>query len=69
MIDAELLQILVCPLSKAALILHDNELVSTDRQTRRSYRIVDGIPDLLVGHARVLELNEWERIMKASERL
>lgn len=67
-IDPELLTLLVCPLSKAELVEYQNKIVSTDRATRRVYQIVEGIPDLLIEHSSVLELSEWERIMKASGR-
>jgi len=63
-IDPELLKILVCPLSKATLIEHADALVSTDRATRQSYSIVEGIPDLMIEHSRELSAGEWDQIMK-----
>ncbi len=62
-LDPELLNILVCPLSKANLIEYGDSLVSTDQATRRSYPIVEGIPDLLIDHALELSQSEWERAM------
>jgi len=44
MIAKELLEILCCPLSGADLVLDDNYLVSTDKNTRRRYRIENNIP-------------------------
>ena len=47
-IDKELLDILVCPLSKAALVLDGDTLVSTDKKTRKRYKVDDGIPNMLI---------------------
>lgn len=63
--DSEMLKLLVCPQSKADLMLHEGKLVSTDKATRRVYEIVDGIPDMLIDHSRVLDTGEWEQIMQA----
>ena len=41
-IDRALLDILRCPDSQAPLVLDGDRLVSTDRKTRRSYRVEDG---------------------------
>ena len=63
-ISKELLEILVCPLSKAPLVLDGNTLVSTDKDTRRRYRIEDGIPDLLIEDSEELDAATWSEIMK-----
>ena len=63
-ISKELLDILVCPLSKAPLVLDGNTLVSTDKETRRRYRIEDGIPDLLIEDSEELDPATWTEIMK-----
>ena len=49
-IQEDLLEILVCPLSKAALVYDEEaeKLISTDRATRRRYSIENGIPIMLV---------------------
>jgi uncharacterized protein YbaR (Trm112 family) len=60
----DLLDILVCPLSKAPLVLEGNTLVSTDKATRRRYRIDDGIPDMLIENAEELDMATWTEIMK-----
>lgn len=64
MISKELLDILVCPETKAELVLDGNFLVSTDRNTRRRYRIEDDIPIMLVDESEQLSLEEWTEIMK-----
>ena len=58
MLDKELLDILACPLVKAPLLLDGDRLVSTCAETRRAYRIEDGIPVLLVEES--TELTEAE---------
>uniref|UniRef100_A0A832LJH2 Uncharacterized protein n=1 Tax=Ignavibacterium album TaxID=591197 RepID=A0A832LJH2_9BACT len=64
MISKELLEILVCPETKAELVLDGNFLVSTDRNTRRRYRIEDDIPIMLIDESEQLTLEEWTEIMK-----
>jgi uncharacterized protein YbaR (Trm112 family) len=67
-IKKEYLEILVCPLSRKALILDGETLVSTDAETRRRYRIEDGIPNLLVEESEELPEAEWKKIMQAHEK-
>jgi len=64
MVNQDLLDILCCPESKADLILDDNMLVSTDKNTRRRYKIEDDIPIMLIDESEQLSLEEWETIMK-----
>jgi uncharacterized protein YbaR (Trm112 family) len=64
-IDPELLQLLVCPLSRAPFVQDGDWLVSTDAATRRRYRIDDGIPVLLVDEAEELDEAAWKAIMEA----
>ena len=63
-LDPELLKILVCPLSKAPLVLEGDTLVSTDSGTRRRYKIEDDIPNMLVDHSEQLDEESWREIMK-----
>lgn len=64
MISKELLDILCCPETKADLVLDDNTLVSTDKITRRRYRIEDDIPVMLIDESEQLSMEEWRTIMK-----
>lgn len=64
MISKELLDILVCPETKAELVLDGNYLVSTDKNTRRRYRIEDDIPIMLIDESEQLSIEEWTEIMK-----
>ena len=64
MISQDLLNILCCPESKADLVLDGNTLVSTDKATRRRYRIEDDIPIMLIEESEQLEMEIWKEIMK-----
>lgn len=68
MISKELLDILCCPETKADLILEGNYLISTDKNTRRRYRIEDDIPIMLIEESEQLSLEEWTEIMKRNGR-
>ena len=63
MISKELLDILCCPETKADLVLDGNTLVSTDKKTRRRYRIEDDIPIMLIDESEQLTPEEWKSIM------
>jgi len=64
MISKELLDILCCPETKADLVLDGNTLVSTDKNTRRRYRIEEDIPVMLIDESEQLSVEEWKGIMK-----
>jgi len=68
MISQELLDILCCPETKADLVLDGNFLVSTDKKTRRRYRIEDDIPIMLIDESEQLDIKIWEEIMKRHEK-
>jgi uncharacterized protein YbaR (Trm112 family) len=55
--------ILVCPQSKAELVLENDRLVSADPDTRLSYEIRDGIPIMLIEEAQTLPSDQWSAIM------
>ena len=62
-ISTELHEILVCPESKAPLVLDGDTLVSTDPATRRRYRVKDDIPIMLIDESEVLTEEEWRKIL------
>lgn len=62
-IDKDLLDLLVCPLTKAPLVLDGESLVSTDAATRRRYRIDDGVPVMLIEESEELDEGTWREIM------
>jgi uncharacterized protein YbaR (Trm112 family) len=63
MISKDLLDILCCPLSRADLVLDGDFLVSTDKKTRRRYRIEDDIPVMLIDDSEELDIDTWKGIM------
>ena len=63
-IDPELLALLVCPLSHAPLVQDGDTLVSTDAKTRRRYRIIEDIPNMLIDESDAVPEAEWQRIME-----
>lgn len=64
MISKDLLEILCCPETKADLVLDGETLVSTDKKTRRRYRIEEDIPIMLIEESEQLSIDEWIEIMK-----
>jgi len=64
MISKELLDILCCPETKADLVLDGDTLVSTDKATRRRYRIEDDIPIMLIDESEQISMEDWTAIMK-----
>jgi uncharacterized protein YbaR (Trm112 family) len=63
-ISPDLLEILVCPESKAPLVLDGETLVSTDAKTRRRYKIKDDIPVMLIDESEVLAEADWKAILE-----
>ncbi len=61
--DRDLFDLLVCPESHVPLKLVDGRLVSTDRATRRVYRVEDAMPIMLIEESTVLSEDEWRRLM------
>ena len=68
MISKDLLEILCCPETKADLVLDGDTLVSTDKETRRRYRIEDDIPIMLIEESEQLSMEEWIAIMQNHDR-
>ena len=68
MISKELLEILCCPESKADLVLDGNFLISTDKNTRRKYRIEDDIPIMLIEESEQLDPEIWKVIMLRNQK-
>lgn len=63
-LDAKLLEILVCPADRGALLLVDDVLYNP--RLRKAYRIDDGIPVLLVDEASDVTDEEHERLIAAT---
>lgn len=61
--DQDLFDLLVCPQARVPLKFIDGRLVSTDAKTRRSYRVDDGIPVMLMEESTVLDEGAWQQAM------
>jgi uncharacterized protein YbaR (Trm112 family) len=59
-VDAKLLEILVCPVTKGALIYDRQRQELISKAARLAYPIRDGIPVMLEEEARRLEPSEYE---------
>ena len=62
-LDPDLLQILVCPVSKAPLKEVDGALVSADPETRLRYRIEGKVPIMLAEEAETMSEERWKAVM------
>ena len=58
--DAKLLEILVCPVTKGPLIYDRERQELVSRSARLAYPIRDGIPVMLEEEARKLDPSEYE---------
>lgn len=63
LVESWLLELLVCPESKAPLIREGDWLYSTDVQTRRRYAIRESIPNLLVDESEVVSPEVFEKVV------
>jgi uncharacterized protein YbaR (Trm112 family) len=61
--DQDLFDLLVCPEARVPLKFTGGRLVSTDARTRRSYRVDDGIPVMLMEESKVLDEATWQAAM------
>jgi uncharacterized protein YbaR (Trm112 family) len=59
-VDAKLLEILVCPVTKAPLTYDRQRQELISKPARLAYPIRDGIPVMLEEEARKLEPSEYE---------
>ncbi|HEX7271859.1 MAG TPA: Trm112 family protein [Casimicrobiaceae bacterium] len=58
--DAKLLEILVCPVTKGPLVYDRQRQELVSKSARLAYPIRDGIPVMLEEEARKLEPSEYE---------
>lgn len=61
--DQDLFDLLVCPEARVPLKFVSGKLVSTDPATRRSYRVDDGIPVMLIEESQALDQAAWQALM------
>jgi uncharacterized protein YbaR (Trm112 family) len=62
-LDPHLLDILVCPETKAPVVLVGDWLYSTDEKSRRRYPVREGIPIMLIDEAETVDEAEYKRVM------
>ncbi len=67
-LDPRLLRILACPQDKGPLWYFEEEDTLYNPRLKRRYRIVDGIPVLLVEESETVSDEEHERLMAVAER-
>ena len=60
--DAKLLELLVCPVTKGPLTYDREHQVLISRSARLAYPVRDGIPILLEGEARTLSDDELQAL-------
>lgn len=60
--DKKLLDILVCPITKGALIYNKDKQELLSKSARLAYPIRDGIPVMLPEQARTLSLDELDHL-------
>jgi uncharacterized protein len=63
-LENTLLQILVCPIDKRALLYFEDEAILYNPRLRRVYRIENGIPMMLAQQARPVADEEHKRLVK-----
>ena len=69
MLDPKLLDIVVCPADRGPLLLIDSDSpVLYNPRLRKSYRIEDGIPVLLIDEAADVSPEEHDRLMASANR-
>lgn len=64
MVDAKLLEILICPVSKGTLVYHKETDELWCKQSGLSYRIDDDIPVMIEDEARILTEDELASMAK-----
>jgi uncharacterized protein YbaR (Trm112 family) len=66
-LDQRLLEILACPDDKGPLYYFDDEDALYNPRLKRRYRIVDGIPVMLIDEAEAVDDDEHARLMAKVE--
>jgi uncharacterized protein YbaR (Trm112 family) len=62
----ELLAVLACPVDHGPLVWVESEAILYNPRLRRAYRVVDGIPDLLVEDAEVVDEERHRALLAAA---
>ena len=64
--DQSLFTILVCPDSRKPVKWVDGQLISTDPETRRAYRVDGDVPVMLIEESEQLSQESWQAAMDAT---
>lgn len=62
-LDSLLLQVLACPEDKGPLLYFEDEQRLYNPRLKRSYSIIDGIPNMLIDEATTVDEEEHKRLM------
>lgn len=62
-IDRALLEILACPEDKGPLWYVESEQILYNPRLKRAYRVVDGIPVMLIGESQSVGDDDHQRLM------
>lgn len=62
-LDAQLLEILVCPEDKGSLVYIESEGVLLNERLRRTYPVRDDIPVMLIDEASEVSEDEAQRLL------
>jgi uncharacterized protein len=65
-LDPLLVSLLVCPEDKGELLLVESEQTLYNPRLHRRYRIIDGIPQMLIAEGESVSDDEHERLMHLS---
>jgi uncharacterized protein len=66
-LDPLLLEILACPEDKGPLLYFEDEDTLYNPRLMRRYRILDGIPVMLVDEAETVSQDEHDRLLEKAE--
>jgi uncharacterized protein YbaR (Trm112 family) len=67
-LDPLLLDVLACPVDKGPLLWFEDEDILYNPRLRKSYRVVDGVPVLLVEEGADVSESEHERLNLKAEK-
>jgi uncharacterized protein YbaR (Trm112 family) len=67
-LDNLLLDVLACPVDKGSLLWFEDEDILYNRRLKKSYRVEDGVPVMLVDEAADVSDGEHDRLMAKAEK-
>jgi uncharacterized protein YbaR (Trm112 family) len=67
-LDPLLLDVLACPVDKEPLLWFDDEDILYNPRLKKSYRVEDGVPVMLVDEAADVSESEHDRLMAKADK-